>query len=104
MKVPSEELLMHELEQESQEKKMCVISKNGLTLGGYQISWMVIVLVVAALFFYLHKQGALGESASTVFEQTAPRVVEPPMLPQSLSGGSLRAFNKPGQVRMMFGH
>jgi hypothetical protein len=100
-----EDLLIQEIEQETKRMKppMCVISKQGLSLMGYNIPWLVIVLVVVALFFYLNKQGMLTESVSSAVNE--PVSVASPAVSNVMTGGFKRPnFGTPGQVRKMFGH
>lgn len=99
-----EDLLIHEIDQETKRMKprMCVISKQGLTLMGYNMPWLVVILVVVALFFYLNKQGMLSDSVSSVVGESAPA---PSVNTNVMTGGFKRPnFGSAGQVRKMFGH
>jgi hypothetical protein len=103
MSAPSEEvLLMKEEEAKKVKPQMCVISKSGLTLFGIHVSWVILVLVAVLVYFYLNKQGMLGESVS--------EVVSAPSAPASeavatMTGGFKRfSVGNPGQVRKMMGH
>jgi hypothetical protein len=95
-----EDLLIKEIEQEQKRVKpgVCVISKQGLTLMGYNVPWLVVILVVVALFFYLNKKGMLNDSVSSVVSESVPS--------QTMTGGGfkIQKLGNPGQVRQMFGH
>jgi hypothetical protein len=100
-----EDLLIKEIEQEQKRMKprVCVISKQGLTLMGYSVPWLVVVLVVAALFFWLNKQGMLNDSVSSVVSETPTSTST--STSNVMSGGFKRPnLGNPGQVRKMFGH
>jgi hypothetical protein len=103
MSAPSEEdLMIREIEQEMKVKPaMCVISKKGLTLFGYNLPWVVVILAVVALFFYLNKQGMLGDSVGAVVTESSPVTT-----PATTMSGGFRGLNlgNPGQVRQMMGH
>ena len=94
-----EDLLIKGVEEEQKRMKprVCVISKQGVTLMGYNVPWLVLILVVVALFFWLNKQGMLNDSVSSaVFEAPSSNV---------MTGGFKKPnLGNPGQVRMMLGH
>lgn len=83
----------------------CVISKQGLTLFGYHVSWFVIVLVVVAVW-YMMKQQKSGQVVQSF--RTEP-------LPMNMAGGGDLFFDNfdtvknslktnRGEIRKMFGH
>ncbi len=78
--------------------KKCVISREGITLFGYTVSWLVVVIIVAVLYYVLNKEGsALSQTLGMSSNQSSV-----------MQGGSLNlseGFNTgaPGQVRRMFG-
>jgi hypothetical protein len=91
-----EDLMVRQIEQEMK-PRVCVISKQGLTLFGYNVPWLVIVLVVVAVFFYLNKQGMLTESVSSAVSEPVPSV-------SAMTGGFKKLnLGEPGQVRQMLG-
>ncbi len=121
-----QELLMHEIEQEEKREKapqVCAISKSGITLFGFHVSWMVVILVAVLVFFWLHQSGMLPESIKDILsgsEASTKSSVESRSVSESLkamSGGDCStssAFKNnlkqnpfsstPGQVRKMMGH
>jgi hypothetical protein len=114
-----QELLMQEIEQEEKREKapqVCAISKSGITLFGFHVSWMVVILVAVLIFFWLHQSGMLPESIKDVLsgsESSKPSVESSSVSesPKVMSGGGFRNGFKqnpfsstPGQVRKMMGH
>lgn len=99
MSVHSEDLLVHEIEQEQKDEKNCVVSNKGVTLFGYTVSWLVIVLVLVGVFVYLNKKNMLGQSVSNVVSQSMTGgFMEVPKLEKiSLN------LPKPGQIRKLYG-
>ena len=108
-----EDLLVQEVEAKKQ--KVCILSKQGITLFGYHASWIVVALVVVAVYFYLKKQGMLGDSVGDVFSgpaqtfEQAPAFVPAPAdigaqaAVNAMAGGFKKMnFLKPGEVRRMF--
>lgn len=110
-----EEVIMQEMEEEQKKpSQMCVISKSGVTLFGFHLSWMVVVLIVVLVGFWLYQSGMLPESVSDILSGSQPSspvrttgtTSSTRTTGQVMSGGaSLRSpFENPGQVRQMMGH
>lgn len=101
MSINSEDLMIHEIEQEQHnEEKTCVVSNKGITLFGYTVSWLVVVLVLLAVFLYLNKNNFLSQSVKNVVSES-----------RNMSGGFVPELKKidftlpePGQLRKMYGH
>jgi len=100
MSVHSEDLLVHEIEQEQKDEKVCIVSNKGITLFGYTVSWLVIVLIIVGVFVYLNKKNMLGQSVGSIVSQ--------PMTGGFLPKPTLEKINlnlpKAGQLRQMYGH
>lgn len=101
MSVHSEDLLVHEIEQEQKEDNVCVVSNKGITLFGYTVSWLVVVLIAVGIFLYLNKNNFLTQSVKSIVEDSNP----------SMKGGfapELKKLNfnvpNPGQIRKLYGH
>ena len=103
MSVHSEDLLVHEIEQEQKQKEdtICVVSNKGITLFGHTISWVIVVLAVIGVFLYLNKNNFLTQSVKSVVEESRP----------TMKGGfapELTNLNfnvpNPGQIRKLYGH
>lgn len=113
------EVLMHEIEAEEKKEKaqtqaqaqVCAISKSGITIFGFHVSWMVVILIAILVFFWLNHSGmlpesikdVLSESESTDVSSVSKSVAEAPKV---MTGGfKANPFSKaPGQVRQMMGH
>jgi hypothetical protein len=114
-----QEVLMREIEQEERKERapMCVLSKSGITLFGFHVSWIVLVLVAVLIVFWLNKDGTLMNSVSNILgtNDSTSRTTAPVTTPSItrttttvrpnrpvLTGGSLSPFpGNPGQVRQM---
>lgn len=105
-----EDLLIKEMEHEKNKMKprVCILSKQGLTLMGCNIPWLVIILIVVVLFFWLNKRGMLNDSVSSVMSEssTPSNVMSGGFKSSNIISGKFKAPNlgNPGQVRQMFGH
>lgn len=105
--VPGEEdLLIREMEEEEEVRPtkpaMCVVSRDGLTLFGWNLPWIVIIIALVALGWYLNKQGMFSEKVSSV---TRPPPVTQRPVPRIQAGGFRGlVLESPGEIRQMFGH
>jgi hypothetical protein len=99
MSARGEEVLVMKKEEEKK-PQMCVISKSGLSLMGFHLSWVVIVLVAVLVYFYLSKNDMLSASVNETISSPAVESVAPTMT------GGFKQFSvgNPGQVRKMMGH
>jgi len=107
----NEEMMMEE-EVAPQRRRMCAVSGNGLTLFGYTLPWLVVVVLVVGVLYYLNSQGMLGESVSDVLAPLSPRRAVPrpvavpaarPMTGGAFNGEFIPSHNR-GEIRKFFGH
>ncbi len=103
MPVSEEVLLTKKPEEKSQQ--MCAISKNGLTLFGFHLSWVVIALIAILVYFYLNKNGMLSERVSEIISSASSDSAPSPPTGPIMTGGfsKILAANR-GQMRQMMGH
>jgi hypothetical protein len=107
MATQEEVVVIPEAQKKESKQKMCVISREGVTLFGFHLSWVVIVLVAVLVLVYLHKTGMLGDSVSEILGSDSG--VSKPSVPvptTAMTGGKLRSFNVAGksEMRMKMGH
>jgi len=60
--------------QEENRKPVCLLNSDGITLFGYQFSWLTIILVCAVLLFLVKEHGMFGDQVSAVFNSPTPSV------------------------------
>lgn len=102
MSVNSEDLMIHEIEQEHNEEKSCMVSNKGITIYGFTLSWIVVALIVVGVFLYLNKNNFLAQSVKNVVSEPTTTVMTGGFIPE------LKKLNfdlpAPGQMRRMYGH
>jgi hypothetical protein len=108
-----EEQQEYEYNEPIKKPSMCKISKHGLTLFGWNISWIVIIIIIIALGWYMNKEGMFGDKISsikrTVSNTSRPDVEmrRPSSFARNQTGGfksSSALFSSPGEVRKIFNH
>lgn len=106
-----EQEMMMEEENRPQSRRMCAISGNGLTLFGYTLPWLVVVVLVIGVLYYLNSQGMLGESVGDALG-LSPRWAPPRPMPvptaRPMTGGGCNgdfiSTQNRGEIRRFFGH
>lgn len=110
MSVKSVDLLVNEIAQEQdheldnlqdqKDTKNCFVSNKGITIFGYTLSWLVIILIAGAIFFYLRKNNMLNESVGNIVSQPMTGGFSKISIPEKIN------FNLPNpcQIRKLYGH
>jgi hypothetical protein len=82
----------------------CAITSEGITIAGYQLSWILIILIVVVIFFIWKRDTLSGMFNDKPTVMAAPAGISATVNPNGISTFRTNPGGPVGDIGRMFGH